>query len=111
MKKSQLIEIIKEEVTKMLQEATQEKLQGNFNPTAFDGIGVATNINQDAVKAINKLKSAKGSLIDVKMERKEYEALGKIFINLLASDDASKLSAVFSNIKSFTVKKIDKPST
>jgi hypothetical protein len=111
MKKSQLLEIIKEEVTKILQEETQEQLKGSFNPTAFDGIGVAANVSQEAVKAINKLKSSKGPLSAVKIDRKEYEALGKIFIALLANDDASKLSAVFSNIKSFTVKKIDKPST
>jgi hypothetical protein len=111
MKKSQLIEIIKEEVTKMLQETTQEKLQGSFNPKVFLDIGVASNIAQEASKAINKLKGAKGPLVDVKIDRKEYEALGKIFINILASDDASKLSAVFGNIKSFTVKKIDKPTS
>jgi len=110
MKKSQLIEIIKKEVTKILQEETQEKLQGGFNPKAFEGIGVAPNVIQEAVKAINKLKSAKGPLSAVKIDRKEYEAFGKIFIAILANDDATKLNAVFSNIKSFTVKKIDKPS-
>jgi len=111
MKKSQLIEIIKEEVTKILQETTQEKLQGSFNPKVFLDIGVASNIAQEAVKAINKLKSAKVPLVDVKIDRKEYEALGKILINLLTADDATKLNTAFSNIKSFTTKKTDTPST
>jgi predicted CopG family antitoxin len=110
MKKSQLIEIIREEITKILQEKSQEKLQGSFNPKAFDGIGVAPNVSSEANKAINKLKSGKGSFSDVKIDRKEYEALGKILINLLTADDATKLNTAFSNIKSFTTKKTDTPS-
>jgi hypothetical protein len=109
MKKSQLIEIIKEEVTKVLQEITQEKLQGSFNPKVFLDIGVASNVAQEATKAINKLKGAKGPLGDVNLDRPEKEALTKIFVALLSNDDASKLNAVFGNIKSFKTQKLDKP--
>jgi len=100
MKRSQLEQLIRE--------TTQEKLQGSFNVKTFVDIGVASNIANKAGQAINKLKTAKAGLSDVNLDRDEKEALAKVFVTLLKNDDPSKLNAVFGNIKSFTVKQIDK---
>ena len=122
MKKSELKKIIREEITnvlqeiiekkivKALQESTQEKLQGSFNAKDFIGAGLASNLAQKASQAINKLKGAKGTLDDTKLEKDEKEALSKAFLTLLKVDDASVLGKLVSNIKSFIVKKTDKPS-
>ena len=100
MRKSQLEQLIKE--------FTQEKLQGSLNIKAFTDAGVPSNVAQKAGQGVNKLKTAKASLSDVNLDRDEKEALAKVFVNLLKNDDPSKLTALFNNIKSFTVKSIDK---
>jgi glutamine synthetase adenylyltransferase len=111
MKKSELKKIIKEEIARVLQEETQEKLQGSFNTKDFTSAGLATNSAQKASQAINKLKGAKGTLDDVKLEKDEKEAFSKLFVTLLKVDDSSLLNKLISNIKSFMVKKTDKPTS
>ena len=109
MKKSQLIEIIKEEVAKMLQEAEKDKLQVSITAPDLVKLGVPANIANDASQAINKLRNPKGTIEDQPLGRKDYEALGKVFVAMLATDQNNELSSFLNKIKAAKTTTIDVP--
>ena len=109
MKKSQLIKIIREEITKVLQEKTQEKLQISITPKDLTDIGVPNNVAPKSVQAINKLRNPKGTIEDQPLGRKDYEALGKVFVVMLATDQNNELSSFLNKIKAAKTTTTDVP--
>jgi hypothetical protein len=99
MKKSQLIKLIKEEVTKMLQEAERDKLQISITAPDLVKLGVPANIATKAAQAVNKLRNPKGTIEDQPLDRGDYESLGKVFVKLLATDENNELNAFLNKIK------------
>jgi hypothetical protein len=99
MKKSQLIEIIKEEVTKILQEKEKDKLQIGISSQDLIKLGIPTNVAPKAMNAINKLRNPKGQIEDQPLGKDDYEALGKVFIEMLATDQNNELNAFLNKIK------------
>jgi hypothetical protein len=107
MKKSQLIEIIKEEITKVLQEKTKEKLQISISPKDLVDIGTPANVAPKVVQAINKLRNPQGTIDDVPLGNEENKALARAFIEMIASEEANKLNAFMNKIKSAKTVTID----
>jgi hypothetical protein len=108
MKKSQLIEIIKEEITRVLQEKTQEKLQISITPKDLTDIGVPNNVAPKSVQAINKLRNPQGTIDDVSLGNDDNKALAKAFIEMISSEDINKLNAFMNKIKAAKTITIDK---
>ena len=109
MKKSQLIEIIKEEVTKALQEKQKQKLQIGITAPDLEKLGIPTNIIPGVINAIGKLRNPKGTIGDQPLGRQDYEALGKTFIEMLATDKNNELNAFLNKIKAAKTTTIDIP--
>ena len=107
MKKSQLIEIIKEEITKALQEKTKEKLQISLSAKDFTDIGVPSNVAPKVIQAINKLRNPQGIIDDVSLGNDDNKALAKAFIEMIASEDINKLNAFMNKIKAAKTITID----
>jgi hypothetical protein len=107
MKKSQLIKIIKEEVTKALQEKTKEKLQISLSAKDFMDIGVPSNIAPKVLNTINKLRNPQGVIDDVSLSNDDNKALARAFIEMIASEDINKLNAFMSKIKAAKTVTID----
>jgi hypothetical protein len=111
MKKSQLIKIIKEEITKVLQEKTQEKLQFNLSDKDLTDIGVPDNVVSSVKQAIGRLRNPPpGQRIDdVPMSANDNKALARAFIELITSQgNLSKFSNFVNKIKSGKVTQIDR---
>jgi hypothetical protein len=108
MKKSQLVEIIKEEVTKILQEKTQEKLQISLSAKDFMDIGVPANTAPKVLQAINKLRNPQGIIDDVPLGNDDNKALAKAFIEMISSEDINKLNALMNKIKAAKTTTVDK---
>ena len=112
MKKSQLIEIIKEEVTKILQEVEKDKLQVGISSTDMKNLlGLPDNVAGEAAQAINKLRNPKGIIEDQPLGIKDYTALGKVFVKLLATDENDKLNAFLNKIKAAKTTTTDVPKS
>jgi len=112
MKKSQLIEIIKEEVTKVLQEAEKDKLQVSISAPDFKKfLDVPDNVANDAATAIGRLRNPKGTIEDQALGLKDYIALGKIFVKMLATDQNNELNIFLNKIKAAKTTTIDVPKS
>jgi len=98
MKKSQLIEIIKEEVNKMIQEATQEKLQGsNINIELFKKL--APNVNpQFIASTISLVKQNKA------LNNAANKILADLMVAMIQTSDDALLTKIFQNLKQMEVK-------
>jgi hypothetical protein len=111
MKKSQLIEIIKEEITKALQEVEKDKLQVGITAADLKNLDLPDNVARDAEQAINKLRNPKGIIEDQPLGIKDYAALGKVFVKLLATDENNKLNAFLNKIKAAKTTTTDVPKS
>ena len=107
MKKSQLIEIIREEITKVLQEKQKQKLQISISPKDLVDIGTPTNVAPKVVQAINKLRNPQGTIDDVSLGNDDNKALAKAFIEMIASENINKLNAFTNKIKAAKTVTID----
>jgi len=107
MKKSQIIKLIKEEVTNILQEKTKEKLQISLSAKDFTDIGVPSNVAPKVVQVINKLRNPQGTIGDVPLSNEDNKALAKAFIEMISSEDINKLNALVNKIKAAKTVTID----
>ena len=107
MKKSELRNIIKEEVQKILQEKTKEKLQISLAANDFMSIGVPSNVASKVVNSINKLRNPQGIIDDVPLGNDDNKVLARAFIEMLASEDVNKLNAFMNKIKAAKTITID----
>ena len=98
MKKSQLIEIIKEEITKILQEKQQDTLQISISAPDLEKIGVPKNIIPKVIAAINKLRKPKGQIEDQPLSLDDYKALSNVLVNMIATDENTELRNILNKI-------------
>jgi hypothetical protein len=98
MKKSQLIKIIKEEVTKVLHEKQKDKLQISIPDTALKKIGVPDNIIPKVMAAINRLRNPKGTIEDQPLSLDDYKALSSVLVNMIATDENTELRDILNRI-------------
>ena len=107
MKKSQIIKLIKEEVTNILQEKTKEKLQISLSAKDFTDIGTPVNVAPKVVQVINKLRNPQGTIGDVPLGNEDNKALARAFIEMIASEEVNKLNAFTNKIKAAKTVTID----
>ncbi len=98
MKRSQLIEIIKEEVTKVLYEKQKDKLQISISDSDLEKIGVPKNIIPKIIAAINKLRNPKGTIEDQPLGLDDYKALSNVLVNMIATDENTELRNILNKI-------------
>jgi len=98
MKRSQLTKVIKEEVTKILQEKTQEKLQGSsINIELFKKL--APNVNpQFIASTINLVKQNKA------LNNTANKVLADLMVAMIKTSDDALLTKIFQNLKQMEIK-------
>ena len=85
MKKSQLIEIIKEEVTKVLQEKKQTASIG-LTSQDLQSIGFTPEEATKIIGAINKFRNPKDTIENVPLSAQDNKVLASIFPELIDGD-------------------------
>jgi hypothetical protein len=96
MKKSQLIEIIKEEITKILQEKKQTANIG-VTPQDLQNIGFSPEEATKISAAISKFRNPKDTIENVPLSAQDNKALASIFPELIDGDTSPNTIANFLN--------------
>ena len=94
MKKSQLIKLIKEEVTKVLQEKKQTASIG-ISTQDLQGIGFTSEEATKILSAINKFRNPKDTIDNVNLSTQDNKVLASIFPELIDGDTPPNTIANF----------------
>jgi hypothetical protein len=101
MKKSQLQQIIKEEITKALQEAPpaeKEKVQGSAD---FKDVAKSLNVDsQELLTIVNKIKQGE----DITVNKKYLLTLATLVINMIKTNNDTAVQNFANQVKKLEVK-------